>query len=126
MRQDANLTSGIVPEDKVLGLPFATCSHPMWVFDRVTRFFLDVNAVAVKQYGYSRQEFLTMTILDIRPPSDIPLVLRKTPSPRLLGPSTAEAWNHQAKDGSVFPVAITSWELNFHGRPAELVLATSA
>jgi PAS domain S-box-containing protein len=97
----------------------------MWVFDRATHFFLDVNAAAVKRYGYSRSEFLTMTILDIRPDAEIPALLRKGPNPRPRGPSSAETWNHQAKDGNIFEVAITSWELSFHGVAAELVLATS-
>ncbi len=64
-----------------------------------------------------------MTILRIRPPQDIPELLRQTPNPRPKGQSTAEKWRHQAKSGAVFPVTITSWELTFRERPAELVLA---
>src|SRR5579862_6964324 len=47
--------------------------HPTWVFDRETLRFLAVNAAAVKKYGYSNDEFLAMTLKDIRPPEDIPL-----------------------------------------------------
>src|ERR1700730_10886541 len=64
-----------------------------------------------------------MTTLDIRPMAEIPELLRHTPDPRPQGPSTAEKWRHQAKNGTVFPVAITSWDLTFRGRHAELVLA---
>src|ERR1700730_17805847 len=81
-------------------------SQPMWIFDRVT------------------QEFLSMTILDIRPAADIPELLGQTLDPRLRGPSTAEKWGHQTKNGTIFPAAITSWDLTFHGRHAELVLAS--
>lgn len=95
----------------------------MWVFDRGTLAFLDVNAAAVKAYGFSRQEFLTMTLCDIRPAADVPELLRQTPNPRPLGQSTGERWRHSTKDGTVFPVTITSWELTFHGCPDELVLA---
>jgi PAS domain S-box-containing protein len=95
----------------------------MWVFDRETIAFLEVNEAAVQGYGYSRQEFLAMTIVDIRPTEDVPELLRKTPSPRPWGPSTGDLWRHRTKNGVVFPVAITSWELTFRGRPAELVLA---
>ena len=95
----------------------------MWVFDRVSLAFLDVNNAAVAQYGYSRSEFLAMTIIDIRPPESVPELLRKTKAPRPRGPSTAEVWRHQTRYGDVFPVTITSWELTFHGHPAELVLA---
>src|SRR6185295_18654782 len=44
---------------------------PMWVYDRETYRFLEVNEAAVTLYGWSREEFLDMTILDIRPPEDV-------------------------------------------------------
>jgi PAS domain S-box-containing protein len=112
-----------VPEAEILGMSFAKNPFPMWVFDRQTLFFLDVNDAAVQQYGYSRQEFLTMTVLAIRPKEDVAEFLRQTPKPRPQGKSTAQMWRHRAKDNSVFTVSITSWELEFRGRPAELVLA---
>jgi PAS domain S-box-containing protein len=95
----------------------------MWIYDRETHGFLDVNDAAVVGYGYSRAEFLKMKLLDIRPPEDIPEFLRQTPHPRPMGQSTAEKWRHKTKDGTIIPVIITSWELTFRGRPAELVLA---
>jgi PAS domain S-box-containing protein len=120
---DIKMKAGTAPERTVLGLPFAASPHPMWIFDRATHDFLGVNDAAVQVYGYTRREFLTMTILDIRPAADITELLRQTLDPRLRGSSTGEKWRHQAKDGTVFPVAITSWELTFRGRHAELVLA---
>src|ERR1035437_8914200 len=114
---------GTLPEPEVLGIPFAKNSHPMWIFDLETLVFLDVNDAAVDEYGFPRQEFLTMTLRDIRPIGDVPELLRQTQHPRPLGQSTAEKWRHVTKDGIVFPVAITSWELTFHERRAELVLA---
>ena len=42
--------------------------NPMWVFDLETLEFLEVNEAAIQHYGYSREEFLAMTIMDIRPP----------------------------------------------------------
>ena len=113
----------IAPESHVLGIAFAKNAHPMWVFDRETLGFLDVNDAAVQQYGYSRREFLRMKIVDIRPPDDVPELLRQTRERRPKGQSTGASWRHKGKDGTVFPVAITSWELNFRGRAAELVLA---
>jgi PAS domain S-box-containing protein len=112
-----------LPESEILGMSFAKNPFPMWIFDRQTLFFLDVNEAAVKQYGYSRQEFLAMSILAIRPGEDVPELLRQTPYPRSKGQSTAEIWRHQAKNRTVFTASITSWELEFLGRPAELVLA---
>jgi PAS domain S-box-containing protein len=108
------------PELKLCGLPFARNSHPMWVFDRETLAFLDVNEAAVRKYGYSRAQFLAMTIADIRPQEDLPELLRHT---RLKDTTTGAAWRHRTSYGAVVQVAITSWELVFRGRPAELVLA---
>jgi PAS domain S-box-containing protein len=95
----------------------------MWVFDRETFAFLDVNDAAVRHYGYSREEFLAMKILDIRPPEDVPQIIRNNDSHRPYRPSTGATWRHRARNGRIFVVAITSWELIFQGRPAELVLA---
>jgi PAS domain S-box-containing protein len=112
-----------LPESEVLGMSFAKNPFPMWIYDRQTLFFMDVNDAAVKLYGYSRREFLAMSILSIRPIDDVPEFLRQTAHPRPQGQSTAQIWRHQAKNRSVFKVSITTWELRFRGRPAELVLA---
>src|SRR4029078_7791644 len=50
--------------------------QPVWVYDRNTLDFLAVNNAAVQTYGYSRDEFLSMTILEIRPPEDVPKLLK--------------------------------------------------
>ena len=112
MSHDNKLKAGTAPVPELLGLPFADSAHP-----------IDANDAAVQQYGYSRQEFLNMTILDLRPAADIPELLRQTRAPRLQGESTAEKWRHRDKNGTVFPVVITSWKLTFHGHQAEMVLA---
>ena len=112
-----------MPEAEILGIPFARSTYPMWVYDRETRKFLEVNDAAVTVYGFTREEFLKMTLLDIRPVEDVPEFLRLTDNPRPLGQSTAEKWRHKTKDGTIVPVIITSWELTYRDRPAELVLA---
>ena len=93
---------------------------PMWVYDLQTLGFLAVNDAAVANYGYSRAEFLAMTIRDIRPPEDLPRMLanienRHTPKNSL--------WRHRRKDGSVFTVEVNSHHLPYGGAPAKLVLA---
>jgi PAS domain S-box-containing protein len=112
-----------VPELEVHGIPFAKNSYPMWIYDCKTLAFLEVNEAAVNAYGFSREEFLSMTLLEIRPPECVPEFLRKTEHRRPRGQSTGERWTHRSKDGTAFPVLITSWELMHRGRAAELVLA---
>jgi PAS domain S-box-containing protein len=96
---------------------------PMWVYDRETLAFLAVNDFAVGHYGYSHDEFLHMTIRDIRPPELIPVMHERmrsiTGSVRIL-PTTY----HQKKDGTVITVDVTAHEITFEGRPAMLVMAT--
>jgi PAS domain S-box-containing protein len=96
--------------------------HPTWVYDRETLRFLAVNHAAVKKYGYSSDEFLAMTIKDIRPPEDVPLVLESVSAVRN-GNENSGIWRHRQKDGTSIDVEITSYALNFSGRPAEVVVA---
>ena len=109
------------PQREVLGMPFASNQQPMWISDRGSHMFLDVNDAALRQYGYSRQEFLTLSTFALRTTSELG---SKMSDPLLQGPRTAEPYMHQARDGNVFPVAITSWQqFSFNGRPAELALS---
>ena len=80
MGHDTVLKARTAAEGELLGLPFAANTHPMWVVGRVSRAFLDVNNAAVQQYGYSRQELLNMTTLEIRPKADIPELPANTQS----------------------------------------------
>lgn len=95
---------------------------PMWVYDLETLKFLAVNDAAVAHYGYSREEFHAMTIADIRPPEEIPLLLQSV-AQRTPGYSYAGVWVHLKKDQTRILVEITSHNLIFGGCEAELILA---
>jgi PAS domain S-box-containing protein len=95
---------------------------PMWVFDISTLVFSAVNDAAVRDYGYSRKEFLAMTILDIRPSEDIPFLLREVLQKRILN-SVKELRKHKKKDGSLIDVEVTRCEVLFNGCIADLVTA---
>jgi diguanylate cyclase (GGDEF)-like protein/PAS domain S-box-containing protein len=95
---------------------------PMWVFARSTLKFLAVNEAAIRHYGFSRSEFLAMTIMDIRPEGDIPILLADIEK-RIRGLQEAKAWRHRRKDGKIIDVEIVSHDLDFHGIEAELVAA---
>ena len=94
---------------------------PMWVYDRRTLGFLAVNEAAVTHYGYSREEFLSMTIKDIRSPEDVQELLDKISSEN--GSNSAGTWKHQKKDGGLIDVEVISHRLLFGGTEAKLVLA---
>jgi PAS domain S-box-containing protein len=101
---------------------FEANPHPMWVYDIETLAFLAVNDAAILHYGYSRQEFLSMTIVDIRPEEDIPRLL-KSVAQVTEGISKVSEWRHKTRDGRLIDVEISSYFFSFDGRPAELVLA---
>jgi PAS domain S-box-containing protein len=101
---------------------FENNPHPTWVFDRETLRFLAVNAAAVRKYGYSREEFLAMTLKDIRPPEDVPVLLETV---RALGEGneSSNTWRHRLKDGTIIDTENTSYALTFLGRAARVVVA---
>jgi PAS domain S-box-containing protein len=102
-------------------LMFESNPQPMWVYDLETTAFLAVNDAAIRHYGYTREEFLQMTIKDIRPLEDIPRLIDAMPEASLTGSSGV--WRHRKKDGALIDIEITSAVLKFAGREARHVLA---
>ena len=96
---------------------------PFWVFDPDTLRFLEVNQAAVSQYGYTREEFLGMSILDIRPREGWEEIRGAIAEARIGEVQDAKIRLHQRKDGSVFEVRAHLSRLDFDGRAACLVLA---
>jgi two-component system, cell cycle sensor histidine kinase and response regulator CckA len=98
---------------------------PMWVFDTETFRFLAVNDAAVASYGYTRDEFLAMTIEAIRPSEDRDRLRSHLDSAWVEsdGLTSSGLWRHQRKDGTSFEVEISSHSHQFDGRSARVVLA---
>ncbi len=93
---------------------------PMWVFDLDSKRFLTVNKVAQQAYGYSAEEFLSMTIFDIRPEEDRSRLEEDLAMAEL---QRRGSWRHRRKDGSVFPVEIVSQPIQHAGRHARFIVA---
>jgi PAS domain S-box-containing protein len=94
--------------------------NPMWVLDAETLGFLDVNEATVRHYGYTREEFLAMTVADIRPAEDVPALRAAVAQDR--DEPTRGLWRHRKNDGSPIDVEVTSRSLPFRGRRALLAL----
>ncbi|HEY6930540.1 MAG TPA: PAS domain S-box protein [Thermoanaerobaculia bacterium] len=103
-------------------LLFEANPHPMWVFDTDTLRFLAVNESAERDYGYSRDEFLAMTIRDIRAP-EVRERLDADFSSSPASDSRRGLCTHRRSDGTLRDVEVLSHPLDFEGRPARLVLA---
>jgi PAS domain S-box-containing protein len=98
---------------------------PMLVWDAETKHFLTVNEAAVTQYGYSRDEFLALTVWDIRPQEEIPRVrpiIERLPQ----GRHTFHGLRHKKKDGTIFVVDVVAHDVTWDGRAARLLLAADA
>jgi two-component system, cell cycle sensor histidine kinase and response regulator CckA len=103
-------------------LLFESNPHPMWVYDLDTLKFLTVNEAAIHHYGYTREEFLSLAITDIRPQEDIPSLLENVS--QVNGTlDSAGTWRHRRKDGSMIVVEVVSHGLTLDGKRAELVMA---
>ena len=101
---------------------FRASPLPMWIYDLQTLSFLAVNHAAIARYGFSRNQFLRMTIRDIG-------VADQSPTAQVEQPDVADAnghtgvCRHRRADGSIISVEITSHAITYDGRAARLVMA---
>jgi len=94
---------------------------PMWVYDYETLSFIAVNDAAVQHYGYAKDEFLRMTIEDIRPPEEIPMLRGVLDTRR--DRNDPRVFRHRKRNGEVFDAEVTSFEFLSAGRRSRLVIA---
>ncbi|RYD57174.1 MAG: PAS domain S-box protein [Sphingobacteriales bacterium] len=102
---------------------FMQSPHPMWIYDVETMAFLLVNNAAIEKYGYTEDEFLSMTIKDIRPDDEVVRLINERGTRRGDAFSDYGFWLHQRKGGGQFYVNIHSQATNFQGRKASIVVA---
>src|ERR1700691_2346616 len=114
----------IVRNDSVQGeAPFKVLFDsnplPMWIYDRENLCFLDVNNAAVVRYGYSREKFLSMTILDIRPTE------HRNELKEIIDAGGYEfedrIWHHCNANRTIITVTVYTHELVHEGREAAVV-----
>jgi len=101
---------------------FYTNPMPMWIYTKATSRFKEVNDAAIFKYGYSREEFLSLSIFDIRPEEDIDKV--KKAQKHLQGDYLThhDTWRHFKKDGTLMYVEITAHHITHNNEPSVLVL----
>ncbi|MGH9719665.1 MAG: PAS domain S-box protein [Bryobacteraceae bacterium] len=117
------LTDALTESESNFRLLFAQNPQPMWVFDGTSLQFLEVNEAAIAHYGYSREEFLAMSVLDIRPEEEIPRFLEvfRNHPPAL---RDAGLWIHRRKDGRILHVQVNAHSVQLSGRDSVLTLIT--
>jgi len=95
---------------------------PMWIYDLETLRFLAVNDTAVRKYGWTREQFLGMSILDIRPAEERQAVATSAHAPRHALKESGP-WRHRLADGSLIHIQLFSHAFTFAGREAILAAA---
>src|SRR4029079_8235867 len=100
-------------------LLFESTPQPSWGYNEETLSFLAVNEAATRTYGYSRDEFLSMTINDIRPSEDIPTLMIKNDPNHLV---ISSPWRHRTRTGATLYVEISSHAVVFDGKNSKLVI----
>lgn len=95
---------------------------PMWIYDEATLQFEEVNDTAVQHYGYSREEFLAMSIKEIRPPEDLEKLEHSHKQTRGHILTHKGTWRHYKKDKTLIDVEITAHHITYNNKPSVLVL----
>ncbi len=108
--------------DESLDALYVNHPDPMWIYDMETLRFLSVNNAATVKYGYAQEEFLRMSIADIRPSEDLPALQQNVAAVKP-GPNEAGVWRHRLKSGKIIHVSISGHTISFQGRRAELIAA---
>ncbi|MFD2161419.1 PAS domain-containing protein [Paradesertivirga mongoliensis] len=109
---------------KVFRYLFINNPNPLWIYDRKTLRFLAVNNATIARYGYSKDEFLSMTIGDIRPQEDLPELFEHVYNVKNAFSNPSRYWRHRKKDGKIIYVTISGHGINYNGYDAEMVMAT--
>lgn len=103
---------------------FHLSPQPMWVYDLETLHFLDVNEAAINHYGYSYDEFLNMTIKDIRPEDELSILEEVINTIKSTGKNyEPKVFKHLKKTGETIYSEIIGNIIDFNGRKAEIILA---
>ncbi len=107
--------------EKKYRLMFANNPQPMFIYDLETLAFLEMNNAAIHHYGYTREEFLSMTLKNIRPKEDIDALMKDVELTHLTYNPAGE-WRHLKKNGELINVEINSHSITFNAREARHVM----
>ena len=107
--------TGVKEREESFRLLFDSNPVPMWLFDVTSLKYLAVNDAAVRLYGYSREEFLTKTVLDVRPAEDRAAMRKKVDDMTIRSNAPSR---HVKADGSLMEVVVFACKLPYAGHSA--------
>jgi PAS domain S-box-containing protein len=99
--------------------------HPSWIYEVETLRIVEVNAAAIEQYGYARDEFLNLPLSELHSPDDVAALSQEA---ALVDANIRDAgvWNHRKKDGSLFQVAVSTRDFLLDGRAVRFCINCNA
>ena len=103
-------------------LLFESNPEPMWVYDHESYRILAANQAAIASYGYTEAELQSMTVYDLHPAIDHPVLALLLRESRDLA-ATRTGLHHRRKDGTIIDVEILADSIEFAGRRARLILS---
>lgn len=101
---------------------FYSSPIPKWIYDVDTLKFLEVNEAALSHYGYSVQEFLSMSIKDIRPPEEWDILKKNVEEIKNGEDPEQRLWHHKKKNGEIIVVEVKAYFIDHRERKARMVV----
>ncbi|RYD74633.1 MAG: PAS domain S-box protein, partial [Sphingobacteriales bacterium] len=117
-------TAAIIESEAKYQRLFENNPLPMWVMNQADFRIIAVNEMAIAHYGYSREEFLNMTLLDIRPDDEKEIFLQADHSPSTAYENDNRGlWKHRKKNGEIIFVEVSVHNTSFENAAAKMILA---
>lgn len=116
-----NYNSRLAESERQYRSYFESNPTPMWIYNRRTLNYIAANNAAIAKYGYTLEEFKNMTILDIRPKTDVAKVhtIVKNLKEQY---NDSGVWTHLKKDGTTMRVHITSHLIKSPGKEDHIMI----
>lgn len=115
--------AALIESEKLYHYLFDNNPVPIAIWDFETQQFIDCNQAAADKYGYTKEEFLQLTIRNIRPAEDVPLIDEATRSEQIYGQSHQHIWRHLKKNGELMYMDVRGEVINYNGRRASIAIA---
>ncbi|MDF2430441.1 MAG: hypothetical protein JWP44_72 [Mucilaginibacter sp.] len=113
----------LIESEKKYKYLFENSPLPIWVWDFETLQIIDCNEEALAKYGYTREEFLQLSIKDIRPSEEVPLLEKLVKTEESYGKIHKGVWKHKKKNGEIMYMDVSGHLMHYNGKKVTLILA---
>ncbi|MGZ3858777.1 MAG: PAS domain-containing protein [Flavisolibacter sp.] len=95
---------------------------PCWIYDPESLRFMEVNEAAIRHYGYTKQEFLELGVLDVQVEENIEVLKKRFDTNQIQKIHFLNNWQHKLKDGRTIFTDLRSSSIHYQGKEARLVV----